>query len=64
MDDSPTREGTQPPRNLQLLAFPIAAAGLLAYITHVNAIGWLFGLSLMAWCVVMIVWLLKYDYDA
>jgi hypothetical protein len=59
-----TRTGATPPRNLQLLAFPIGAAGLLTFLTHNSLISWAFGLSLMAWCVVMIAWLLRNDHGS
>jgi hypothetical protein len=59
MDDS--RSGGQPPRNLQLAVCPIGALGVLMFVTHNPTVSWAFGLSLMAWCVVMIAWLLKND---
>jgi hypothetical protein len=31
------------------------------FVTHNPTVSWAFGLSLMAWCVVMIAWLLKND---
>jgi hypothetical protein len=64
MDINPeyeTVEAARPPRNLVLLAFPIGAAGLLAYTTHIALVSWVFGLSLIAWCAVMLVWLLQHD---
>lgn len=62
MDIEDTRGGATPPRNLQLAVCPIGALGILMLITHNPTISWAFGLSLMAWCLVMIVWLLKHDH--
>ena len=39
-----------------------AHLGVLMLVTHNPTISWAFGLSLMAWCLVMIVWLLKNDH--
>ena len=62
MDIEDSRGRQPPPRNLQLAACPIGALGVLMFVTHNPTVSWAFGLSLMAWCVVMIVWLLKNDH--
>ncbi len=51
----------RPPRNLLLAAFPIGAAGLLMLTTHNAFISWVFGLALIAWCAVMVVWLVQHE---
>ncbi len=38
-------------------------SGVLMFVTHNPTVSWAFGLSLMVWCVVMIVWLLKNDHE-